>query len=191
MVASRMHTPWGGADQTLVCGPGVTQVFTPSHGGYRVDRERWEQMPAHLREIAGEPDGSYAWFEEDCEWAAVVLAFPGYFPAADLDRARETLANWFPAAYEVHFGVKPTAEESYVIRQREFYAAHTDDWVTVSAVGRGDGTVIAAATLGGDRSSKTRRHFLVPYEEYRASSTERFVIDPARHTEITAVGTDA
>lgn len=36
--------------------------------------------------------GSENWYEEDCAWACVALAFPDRFPAEAQEHARNTLA---------------------------------------------------------------------------------------------------
>jgi len=72
-----MQTPWGQSQEVIKEKPGITRVSTASHGGYHLDRVR---MGAFRRRF---PDfSSYAggpWFEEDQDWAAVVLAFPDEF----------------------------------------------------------------------------------------------------------------
>lgn len=83
-------SPWGliteeEADPAI---PGITRIETASHGGYRLTAERQAQMPEHLKM----PDGFY---EEDCDWALVALAFPAEYPdlLADALGATHILAS--------------------------------------------------------------------------------------------------
>lgn len=65
-------TPWGPIQESNVIAEGITEVSTASHGGYVLSEERQNEMPAHLSN--GTP-----YYEEDCEFALVQLAFPAYF----------------------------------------------------------------------------------------------------------------
>jgi hypothetical protein len=74
-------------------------VGTPSHGGFYVDEERLKQMPEVLA-LMGEPGPSCGrWFEEDCDWAAVAIAFPDRFEADYVAAAWKTLERWRPAQF--------------------------------------------------------------------------------------------
>lgn len=68
-----MNTPWGKSQTKKVIAPGITFYSTASHGGYKVNKAQRDKMPAHLINSDG-------WYEEDCEWCKVALAFPEYFP---------------------------------------------------------------------------------------------------------------
>ncbi len=88
-------TPWGWAEDVRELAQGVWRVSTPGHGGLRLDRERWEQLPDLVR------DSFFNTYfaEEDCEEAiamtllgiggerdrecAIMVAdhFPRYAPA--------------------------------------------------------------------------------------------------------------
>jgi len=180
-----MHTPWGKSDYSKTYGEGVTFYGTPSHGGFRVLAAQQALMPEILRNDDG-------WYEEDCDWAKVAIAFPDLFTAEDAVNARETLRNWFPAIYEQHFGVTLKPGESYVRDKELFDKAHAADWVTIAAWGDWadgvpKGMVGVVATLGGSRRPEQitpHRYFVVPATEYdtrpRAGG---FVIDLERHEE--------
>ena len=88
------RTPWGAADDVEFKTPGIHAIGTPSHGGFHVDPTLLAKMPACLREVGNGP-----WFEEDCEWSAVVLAFPDKFPSKTVEAARGCLQRWFPEAW--------------------------------------------------------------------------------------------
>jgi len=96
-------TPWGPAERTEQVAPGIVFFSTASHGGYRLSQTRLAEMPDYLRDarhITG------PWFEEDCEAALVVLAFPEDFPEGAADRAAESVARWFPRTLEAHKAAK-------------------------------------------------------------------------------------
>jgi hypothetical protein len=78
----RINTPWGLSDDAgTVIAPGIIAYTTPSHGGYHLSAERLAAMPAALRALRPF-SGSTGWYEEDCDWAIVVLAFPEHFQPA-------------------------------------------------------------------------------------------------------------
>ena len=58
-----MYTPWGWTHDVEELAEGVLRVSTPSHGGLKLSRERWDTLPAELR------DAMYTqtFAEEDCE----------------------------------------------------------------------------------------------------------------------------
>jgi uncharacterized protein DUF7007 len=92
-MSNKLRTPWGEADNVKrlsVDGGDILCVDTPSHGGYFVPDELLSQIPKEQRQWAAKWSQSENWYEEDCCWAAVALAFPSLFPdnalvyAADL-----------------------------------------------------------------------------------------------------------
>lgn len=90
----KLNTPWGYADQVDEIGDkGILFVSTPSHGGLFVPDELITQMPAELRG-SNSYSGKGNWFEEDCEWAIPVLAFPEEFSPEYCKAAVET-ANMY------------------------------------------------------------------------------------------------
>ena len=86
----KLNTPWGQADQVDKIGDrGILHVSTPSHGGFYVPDELLALMPIQLQG-SNSYSGRGNWFEEDCEWAIPVLAFPAEFPADYCKAAVET-----------------------------------------------------------------------------------------------------
>ena len=63
MTGTRMHTPWGYPQDIEELAEGVWRVSTASHGGLKLSRERWEELPDLVRDSFLTP--TYA--EEDCE----------------------------------------------------------------------------------------------------------------------------
>lgn len=80
------RTPWGIADGATQYGPGLVFYYTPSHGGFHVEPDLLATMPAHLRSIRPFC-GQEGWYEEDCDYALVALAFPDRFHPDELSAA--------------------------------------------------------------------------------------------------------
>lgn len=72
-------SPWGHVQTITLVVDGITQVHTAEHGGLWVSRSRLDQMPAALRSCNTYSGAGGPWFEEDCEFALVVAAFPDAF----------------------------------------------------------------------------------------------------------------
>lgn len=102
------HTPWGYSDSQEQIQPGIIFYSTPSHGGYHVSAALNRTMPDSLRLDGG-------WYEEDCDWARVVVAFPLHFPPETVEEAKATLRAWCPRAYERFYGVTLNPGESYML----------------------------------------------------------------------------
>jgi hypothetical protein len=185
-----MRTPWGKADHVRVYAEGVAFVGTPGHGGIKLDRKRQSAMPEALRLKGG-------WYEEDVEYARVKLAFPELLPDMSLESAQRRIKDVHPEVWEAWTGEKVSAAESYVVRRREFEAAHADKWVVISAVGAWyangskvpKGFVGVWATKGGRRQGVglEQKTFLVPEVEYDVRTENGFVVDPARHEQISSL----
>ena len=94
-------TPWGQSDCSEKIAEGITWYSTPSHGGYKLSRARLAEMPEWLLACPFRPvEQAAGWFEEDCDWARVVLAFPEYFPPALVVSAEESLRRWCHGVFE-------------------------------------------------------------------------------------------
>ena len=105
-----MYTPWGWTHDVEELAEGVLRVSTPSHGGLKLSRERWDSLPAELRDAMC----TQTFAEEDCEEPIVrtllglgddwerELAFKvaGYF-----DRYAPVLPHLRAAAPGPHFHV--------------------------------------------------------------------------------------
>ena len=57
------YTPWGWTHDVEDLAEGVQRVSTPSHGGLKLSRERWNELPAEVRDAMYTP----TFAEEDCE----------------------------------------------------------------------------------------------------------------------------
>ncbi len=50
MTTNVTYTPWGWTKDVVELAEGVWRVSTPSHGGLKLSRERWNELPADLRD---------------------------------------------------------------------------------------------------------------------------------------------
>ena len=177
-----MRTPWGTADHITILADGVRRVDTPSHGGYKLDARMNRKVAEAWRQDGG-------WYEEDCDWAIVVITFPDLFPLDAIGPAHDTAINWYPDAYCTVTGtpIESIAERSWKLRQRAAEIANAEKWVVVSAFGSWhkavpEGMVGVVTSLGGKRTVGTpTRNFLVSAEEYEKAAHDWFAIDPDRH----------
>ena len=83
-----MSTPWGPAQHVEHIADGIVAVDAAGHGGIHLSRERAAQMRRVFPDFRPFT-GCYTWWEEDCDAAIVVIAFPECFPADQVARARE------------------------------------------------------------------------------------------------------
>ena len=63
------YTPWGWTKDVVELAEGIWRVWTPSHGGLKLSRERWDELPAAVRETMI----TQTFAEEDCEEPIVRL----------------------------------------------------------------------------------------------------------------------
>jgi hypothetical protein len=170
------RTPWGKADYVKEVAPGIWQVSTPGHGGYKLDRARNARVHAAWRQPGG-------WYEEDCAWAIVELTFPAL--AKEAEHAARTVKEYWPDKYTVVTGQAVAPEESSVLRERAFCQSVGTSLVTVSAWGDWQENVPAGfvgvyAVPGRDRR-REGKYFLVSDAEYDARDEFGLVIDPSKH----------
>jgi hypothetical protein len=174
-ITSDAETPWGTAQHSRLYGDGVLSHSTADHGGFYLDPVRNILVDEAWRNADG-------WYEEDSEWAKVAATFPELFTSYERACADETLRHSEPDAYERIHGVVLGPGHSRVKDERQFRSDHAADWIVISAINstQHPGFVECVATLGGDRRSRSERHYLVPSGEYEVGPFG-FVIDPLRH----------
>ena len=83
------YTPWGWTHDVEDLAEGIQRASTPSHGGLKLSRERWNELPAAVRDAMLTP----TFAEEDCEEPIVRLLL-----GIGNDRDREialTVAGYF------------------------------------------------------------------------------------------------
>ena len=64
-----VSTPWGWTHDIEELADGILRVATPSHGGLKLSRERWHELPVAVRDTMLNP----TFAEEDCEEPIVRL----------------------------------------------------------------------------------------------------------------------
>ncbi len=165
-------TPWGPSQQTTKLRPGITRYDTASHGGYHVSKKLNAGMPYALRRGDG-------WYEEDCDWSRVALAFPESFTTDERTAAEATLRNWFPASYESFYGRALMPGESTTRDLETFVKKNENNFVVRAAWGDWHALVPAGqvGVLARRASDKAEAYFLVTDAEY----TGNFVVDPVKH----------
>lgn len=129
------ETIWGEpiqADQVL---PGIWLVTTPSHGGLVLSDQRQEEMPEALKL-------DERFYEEDCDWSLVYVAFETEFDASDksctpgfLQLAHDTAKCWHPDRMTKHTGEAVPENVSHVLKTRAAYQAAIGEYCTTSAWG--------------------------------------------------------
>jgi hypothetical protein len=95
-----MNTPWGESQAIEKIADGIEFVSTASHGGYRLSAERLAGINPKAF-TTGKYEGfrnnrKNGWFEEDCDWAFVAVAFPEHFPVGALEAAQATIKHFYP-----------------------------------------------------------------------------------------------
>ena len=176
-------SPWGKIQAEELVTDGIWIVSTPSHGGFKLDREANAGMPAELRLDGG-------WYEEDCAWSHVVVAYPTLFSEDKQRNARTSLRDWEPDLFESFFGEPVKPGESVIRDQETFDKKHQDDFVVTAAYGDWAGWVpsgfVGVLARKGGRNSRDgeERYFLVPEQEYDARGKFSFVVELGRHTPV-------
>ncbi len=89
MTTNVTHTPWGPTKDVVELAEGVWQVTTPSHGGLKLSRERWDELPTAVRETLF----NRTFAEEDCE-EPIVRTLLGVGDDGDREMAL-TVAGYF------------------------------------------------------------------------------------------------
>lgn len=194
-------TPWGKAQTRQEIVAGVVEITTARHGGLWVSKSRLTDMPDSLRSL-GDPHKPQ-FFEEDCAYAAVLLAFDDVIRAeagrmgtsveALTDHLRTVVRNYFPDAFEAWSGEKVAPGQSYKRDEEQFFADNAENYVGRSAirgpiswddrVPPGVVKVTAVRDIDGDC-----RKFLVPSDEYMTQGFP-FVVDTEKHEALSPLPT--
>ena len=98
------RTPWGNSDHKEKVAPGIIFYGTPSHGGYHLSPKRNARVAEPLRRADG-------WYEEDCDYARVVITFPEFFSAERVTEAKRSVKSWSPDEYTAATGEKVNVED--------------------------------------------------------------------------------
>ena len=99
-------TPWGVAYDRYRFADGIDFYTTGGHGGFHLSTERQKAMPTPLK---ADSEGHQqelingGWYEEDCEWARVVVGFPEVFDEEWRRKAEKCLEEWHPKVLDSLF----------------------------------------------------------------------------------------
>lgn len=174
-------TPWGAPDDHIQIQEGLDWYGTPSHGGYRVATALYKEACARQGIPEKEPDPEdgpvHMWFEEDCDWAFVAIAFPEHFQEEQDDvpvlmLAEKAILHTYPEYWEKWKGRELQPGESMEKDRLEFMKAHKGEYMESRSGTLVTGTIIIYATPDGDRRSDDERIFLVPDEKYLKADLE-------------------
>jgi hypothetical protein len=111
-------TPWGPSRFATAYAPGIVFHSTDEHGGFHLTADRIAEMPDALQQFVpfgGPQHGPGRWFEEDCDWSVVALAFPHLFSADSLKAAHATLQGYRPEVYAAFRTSRPAEEVSSAV----------------------------------------------------------------------------
>jgi hypothetical protein len=145
-------SPWGTIDHVTKIVAGVSFVSTPGHGGIRVAEGKARLMSEAARKKAIR-QGSYYFFEEDCDYAIALIEIPEALDAeaVRLKRSSEEVRaevlrslNSWNVSYCLERGLPVTEEALKQHRAREREAQRRrerDPDLVVAAVNDGDGVV--------------------------------------------------
>lgn len=166
----KMTTPWGKIQHSEKVATGVTIVDTASHGGYRISPSRYASMNPALKEL-GFKYGNYYYFEEDCDWCAVVIAFSELFEAKNLQSALDTFKQTHYKQYEKYCNVTLKEGESRSKDVAMFWEKNKNKFVVSSAMYWDKENkivkVCAKKSTSPYANQNEEKWFLIPAEEYK------------------------
>lgn len=125
-MSTKLHwSPWGVPQSQKEITPGVVRVDTAGHGGYWVSDEMLLKMPVDCRTVKTFC-GEIGWYEEDCDWATVVLAFPQFFTEEHFYFAVDSVQH---TSYLTHLA---TPERK--ARAQKWLDANADKWCSAGGM---------------------------------------------------------
>jgi len=205
------RSPWGAVQQAERLAPGIHQVSTAGHGGIKLSPQRNRKVDPSLRSADGWYEEDCDWaipaitFPDEPAFRRITerMADPGNqyrdrsAIADGITHAERLIREYYPDEYEKLTGRPILPGQSSTRDQRMFDADHKDDHIGVSA-SRADSSahsvpqdgrqyVIVHTRIGGRGAPAGGINgvFLVPQDEYSQRERWGFVIDPARHIDIT------
>lgn len=82
-------TPWGPSQETTRIARGITFYSTAGHGGFKLSAGRNAIIRKEVKDRTWGLRGHDGWYEEDCDAALVVMAFPEHFSAQQIQNAAQ------------------------------------------------------------------------------------------------------
>lgn len=142
-----ISTPWGASQHSKHLGEGITIHSCANHGGIYVPKVKLLEMPEALRCNCYAGGGS--WFEEDCEWALVALAFPHLFTPYNVLMALKTIRNAGQPYTLAALWLNTPAAENVVALAEDFLSENAKKYTNGSMSGDQSGWRVWASTLDG------------------------------------------
>lgn len=76
-IIKKITTPWGDPQHETYIARGITHYITAGHGGYKLSKIRNRTIKKKLPNFI--PYGGECWYEEDLDFALVIVCFPQFF----------------------------------------------------------------------------------------------------------------
>lgn len=190
-VSPGFRSPWGKVQDTKCLAVGIDAAYTAGHGGLKLSPGRAKEVDPAWREPA-------AWYEEDCAWSKAVITHHQDLPADYVAGAHKTAREWYPDEYEAIVGKDPakygiadyrpiTADDSHIVRDRQFLAARAGTHDKVRSVIHDldahpgmVAVVLSDIPADGREDDGTpplnQRTVLVPKEQFKVPYTEKHTI---------------
>jgi hypothetical protein len=97
-------TPWGLSDQSKKIAVGINFYSCARHGGFKLSEGRMNKLPEEIKAI--KTFERRGWYEEDCDWSLVALAFPEAFDEETLKHAIELARIYLKDKFDVESYLK-------------------------------------------------------------------------------------
>lgn len=88
-------TPWGPSQETSRIAKGITFYSTAGHGGFKLSAGRNAIIRSAIKDKTWGQRGHDGWYEEDCDAAIVVMAFPEHFSPEKVQIAAKMIKSYY------------------------------------------------------------------------------------------------
>ena len=182
-----MRTPWGESQSYEHHANGIDFYITTSHGGFAVSEKNFNTIcrifPSVLKQnvptTRTKDKNTLYWFEEDCMYSYVVIAFKDCFTKKEYNEALHSLANWYPDDWEKLTGKKLEKGMSIIRDRNIFEKEHRNDYVVTSAsfLDYAPNIVFITSSKISDNSEKFYIMRAEDYDVLLSENNGRIVID--------------
>ena len=114
-------SPWGAVQHAREIAPGIVSLSTAGHGGMVLSPERRAAMPPALRAFA--PFAGEGWYEEDCDVAVVMMAFPEAFEVSQVWEAVDMARGWWGKSHPEMAAYLRSPDAAAVVALTDEYGA--------------------------------------------------------------------
>lgn len=88
-------TPWGPSQNATRIARGITSYSTAGHGGIKLSAGRNAIIRKEIKDKTWGQRGHDGWYEEDCDAAIVIMAFPEFFRPEQVQYAAQLVKAYF------------------------------------------------------------------------------------------------